>query len=71
MNKPKKGEKIFKLQQTNTMQLLKFKKATTIMQILWTVKKTAHQDNLIDWVQNVLKLNRFLFKEVKNKIGAQ
>ena len=37
------------------------------MQILWTVKKTEHQYNQNTWVQNVVKRNRFLFKEVKKQ----
>ena len=41
------------------------------MQIFWTVKKTADQYNQNTWVQNVVKRNKFLFEEVKNKIGAQ
>ena len=56
------------MQQTNTMQLnKKFKKAATLMQLIWTVKKTAHQYNRKTWVQHVVKRNIFSFDEDKTK----
>ena len=59
------------MQQNNTMQLLKIQKSHHTNANTLDCKKSAHQYNRNTWVQDVVKRNRFLFKEVRNKIGAQ
>ena len=59
----KKGETILKMQQTNTMQLLKIQKSHQTNANTLDCKKTAHQYNRSTCVQNVVKRNNFYSKK--------
>ena len=65
----RKNTKKVRRSQTGSTSILcnyfRFKKATTTVQILWTVNTAAHQYNRNTWVQNVVKRNIFIQRSKK------